>query len=282
MVSMESFAEPVRKLVAAVVVVALLAACWLLWLAMTAPRPVLLGQFPAAAGQFPWMVATLTDSGEDFNCGGVLIDKQWVLSAKHCYQGFSPSDVSVRVGSADWDRGGEVVTVAQIQLHPDPNQDLALLQLAVPVDRSYVSIGAPADAYAQGTSAVTLGWGTQNQQDEDYRTNLRWTPQVITGDSNCGGGANGVFCAGRPDHLGSGTCDGDSGGPLLWSAGGYLDGAPQGTVYVLGTLRGLNNPSCYLPGHNDDWQSVDYGLSWIQSVVPSTRNAPTPASSSVG
>ena len=275
--AMKRSAHPVRNLVASIVGVLVITGA-LVWWTVAQPVPSYRGQFQVDAGQFPWTVATLTDDGSSFNCGGVMISHQWVLSAKHCYQNLQADDVQVRVGSTDWDRGGSLAGVAAIELQPDPNQDLAMLRLAQPLDRSFVSIGAPASAYQVGTGAETVGWGTQSQRSQDYRTNLRWTHQVISKPSNCGGGVNGVFCAGRPNGQGSGTCDGDSGGPLLWSAAGFdANGAAIGTPYVLGTLRGLNNSSCYLPGHNDDWQSVDFGLSWINSVLTAQPDDPIPA-----
>lgn len=275
---MKQGGNPVKRLLASIVAV-LAVMSLLIWWTVAQPVPNYHGQYSAAAGEFPWMVATLTDDAQDFNCGGVLISHQWVLSAKHCYQGLQPGDVQVRVGSIDWYDGGQLVDVSEIELQPDPNQDLAMLRLAQPLDRGYVLIGAPPSAYQIGTDAETLGWGTRNQRSQDYRTYLRWTHQVIAKESTCGGGSHGVFCAGRPHGEGSGTCDGDSGGPLLWSESGFdTKGSVIGTPYVLGTLRGLNNSSCYLPGHNDDWQSVDYGLPWITSVLTTQPDDPLPAS----
>uniref|UniRef100_A0A6B0VC06 Putative serine protease n=1 Tax=Ixodes ricinus TaxID=34613 RepID=A0A6B0VC06_IXORI len=54
----------------------------------------------AEPGNWPWMVALYT-SNDKFRCGGVLISKQYVLTAAHCFANQNASFLSARLGSTN-------------------------------------------------------------------------------------------------------------------------------------------------------------------------------------
>ncbi len=68
---------------------------------------------------YPWQVAlTSSPSGSGF-CGGSIIGDSWVLTAAHCVNGDSPSNLYIRAGSSDpFASGGDSYSVNQIIVHP--------------------------------------------------------------------------------------------------------------------------------------------------------------------
>jgi len=223
---------------------------------------------PVQAGLYPWMASTQFQGSA--TCGGSLIAPTWVLTANHCHDGLLNTDASdwkVRIGSIDRADGGELIDVAEFIDYPDDDIDLSLIRLATPSQYppiKLIPIDEPAP-YEPGSVAITMGWGA----DSPFGTPaefLDWTLQQTSTSDACDGGENGVFCAGRPAGGGSGTCSFDSGGPYVWAADQFdARGVPRSTPYVAGTLRGLNNDTCGVPGQDDDWQSTasEYGT-WIR------------------
>lgn len=252
------------------------------------PTPRIISGQVAKPGQFPWM-ASLHWHGSAV-CAGAVIAPQWILSAKHCHGGSGPSDPrgwSVRVGSTSKSRGGQVYRVSSFRDYPSAAVDLSLLKLSRPIigarPIAYPTATTPGPnaacvgnargdlrtcPYRLGAPAIAMGWGTLSSSSLSTPDLLRWTRVARTPDSTCssapqaiGHRLHGVFCAGMPRGAGAGTCAFDSGGPYVWSRLGFLaDGTPRSTPMVLGTLRGIDNETCGVPGLNDDWQAT--GGSW--------------------
>ncbi len=229
---------------------------------------------PVEAGLFPWMASTQYRGVA--TCGGALVAPMWVLSANHCHEGLfdgNASDWKVRVGSVDRKDGGELIEVAEFVDYPDDEVDLALLRLKTASTVEPVGL-IPTDEvapYELGSRAITMGWGAANMIGTPAQF-LDWTPQETTANDSCDGGEDGVFCGGRPGGGGSGTCSFDSGGPYVWAVDQFdALGVPRSTPYVAGTLRGLNNDTCGVPGQDDDWQSTggEYG-EWIREQIGSS------------
>lgn len=225
----------------------------------------------AKPGQFPWMASTQLAGGNP--CGGALIKSTWVLTGKHCHDSViadNPDRWQVRVNSIDRTTGGELIAAKRFVDYPDENVDLSLIELVSPASVTPLALVDEGNTrpYEVGAKAISLGWGTDGISKKSTKI-LDWTAQITAPNDTCGGGANGVFCAGRPDNQGSGMCTFDSGAPLVWAADGFAaDGTPASKPYVVATLRGLFNETCGVPGKNDDWQSAGaaYGQ-WIRTQI---------------
>ncbi len=225
----------------------------------------------AEPDQFPWMASTRIPAKN--LCGGVLISPTWVLTGKHCHESVLANNADhwqVRLDSVERKEGGELIDARRFVDYPGSEVDLALIELERPATTkplALIDVGNTAP-YEIGAEAITLGWGTDGISNKPTKI-LEWTAQITAPNDTCGGGQNGEFCGGRPNNEGSGTCTFDSGGPYVWAAKGFAaDGSPLSTPYVAGTLRGLNNESCGIPGRNDDWQSTggSYGQ-WIREQI---------------
>ncbi len=228
----------------------------------------------ATPGQFPWMASTQIEGGNA--CGGALISPTWVLTGKHCHGTIltsNPDNWLVRLNSVDRTQGGELISARRFVDYPGGEVDLALIELDQPATTKPLALidDGNTEPYKAGAKAITLGWGTDGISKKASKF-LDWTRQITTLNDTCDGGENGVFCGGRPNNEGSGTCTFDSGAPYVWAAKGFAaDGSPLSTPYVAGTLRGINNESCGIPSRNDDWQSVSGGYGdWVrQQITPS-------------
>ena len=56
----------------------------------------IVGGTQASKGSWPWQIMLASPGGSQF-CGGSLIHEQWVLTASHCVEGSSESQIVVRL-----------------------------------------------------------------------------------------------------------------------------------------------------------------------------------------
>ncbi|XP_026110798.1 prostasin-like [Carassius auratus] len=129
----------------------------------------------ATAGAWPWQVSIhVSYMGMDTGhfCGGTLTNKDWVLSAAHCFQEFNASYFVMYFGRLN-QSGSNLYetnrTASQIINHPNFNMsnfdnDIALVQLSSSVTFSDyikpVCLAAAGSVFAGGTESWVTGWGT--------------------------------------------------------------------------------------------------------------------------
>ncbi|XP_076987174.1 kallikrein-12 isoform X2 [Tamandua tetradactyla] len=179
----------------------------------------------------PWQVGLF--EGTSLRCGGVLIDRRWVLTAAHC----SGSRYWVRLGEhslsqLDWT---EQIRHSRFSVtHPgyrralrNHDHDLRLLRLGAPVlfTRSVRPLPLPRTCVAPGTECLISGWGTTNGTWSQFPDRLQCLNLPIISDADCHAAFPGritanMLCAGG--IAGQDACQGDSGGPLV--CGGALQG----------------------------------------------------------
>ncbi|GLW04114.1 RICIN domain-containing protein [Streptomyces lavendulae] len=177
---------------------------------MTATPAVAVSGPEAAAGAHPYAVRL--DIGDEANsraCTGTLVDRFWVLTAASCLAATPGTTVpagkpALRTTATLSD--GKAVEVTEVA--PRTDRDAALVRLATPVTGIAPALLATA-APATGAELTAAGFG---------RTKTEWVPDKLHTGTFTVSSTTATTLA----ITGKGTdvlCKGDTGGPLLNSAG---------------------------------------------------------------
>ncbi|XP_061174876.1 suppressor of tumorigenicity 14 protein-like [Saccostrea echinata] len=237
---------------------------------LTGPIPgtMIVGGTEAARNRWPWQVSLQTNEGFHF-CGGSLINEQWVVTAAHCLDGRSADRVVLGDHDLTTRQGTEVIRgVSQVIRHPNfvnrdpyPN-DIALIKLATPVSYSAAvqPIYMPNEgASFQNSECWITGWGiTKNTGDQtklnELRTNVidqqscarQWQPTSIL---------NTHICIGDGE---TGSCSGDSGGPLSCMKDGK---------WMLAGVTSFGVTGCETSGYPDVYTRTSVYRPWIEYII---------------
>jgi secreted trypsin-like serine protease len=252
--------------------------------ALVGPR--IIGGQKAVPGQFPELAFVIyrePDGEINFTCSGTVIAPKLVLTAGHCAidadTGFhgAPGGFVVVTGTDDVSSpAGRIESrVSQVFAEPKFNRhtladDAAVLELAQPTAAAPVALAGPADAslYSAGTAAEIAGWGDTHGGQVPQTTSLRWAHDVVRSSRLCarrargslGPGFDGALqtCALDTPSDATGSCEGDSGGPLL------AQSAPGTWLQIGVTSFGAARCSTRVPSY---FTRTDALAPWVDPIL---------------
>lgn len=234
-------------------------------------QPVLkiVGGSDADIEDFPWQVYFRAGN---YQCGGSIISKRWILTAAHCTQDGEGEQIiagqmKVKVGTATPynESSGKWYYVKNYIVHEDYNNstlvnDIALLELYNEIDFTNAEIielisvqEVDSGATDPGVQSLVSGWGLSGVDPDESPSILQKAELPLisnaTAASVWGKIPSTILMAGYIDGS-QDACSGDSGGPLVVSFNGEsrLAGVVSWGSENCNTYGGFTRVSSYL-----DW-----------------------------
>ncbi|KAB0805675.1 hypothetical protein PPYR_02645 [Photinus pyralis] len=188
----------------------------------------IIGGTNAPDNQYPYMVS-ISYLGEH-NCGGSVVDHEWIVTAAHCVDGFPLNDLTIYIGSTKLSKGGSKHAIIEAHIHEQYDSrtiknDVAILKIA-PISYStavnFIKLGD--DSVGGGQDCTLTGWGftSFNVIGDTIPDDLQQISLKTITVEECQGyklsvGMNQLCTFTK---AGEGFCVHDSGGPLVMNIGG--------------------------------------------------------------
>ncbi|XP_076042129.1 brachyurin-like [Oratosquilla oratoria] len=229
----------------------------------------IVGGSQATPHAYPWQVALFIDSS--FFCGGALISDEWVLTAAHCTDG--GSSVHVTLGAHNLQKyEPSQVTLTSYDFFEHENwvsfllkNDIALVKLPQKVTfNEYIQpVCLPSKSdmsdTMEGETVTATGWGKNSDSAWGTTNILRKVDVPVISNSECAETfgtiiTDKLLCTSGAE--GMGTCEGDSGGPLIHKKDNRVE--TRGVV-SFGSSAGCEE------GYPDAFTRVTEYLDWIET-----------------
>jgi len=223
---------------------------------------------------WPWQVALFIDDA--WFCGGSIISENYILTAAHCVEGSSYYNVMAGAHNVrDSNEPNRVeVTSYKGWTHPewsaaDLANDLALIELPEPVPfNEYISpscLPAKGDAVDTGDMVGVTGWGKPSDSAGGISPVLRQVldlPVITNAKCNEAYGmvGEGVVCIDTTG--GRGSCNGDSGGPLIRKAADTKEAGQKWDQVGIVSFGSSGGCEIGLPA---GFTRTEYYIDWITS-----------------
>ncbi|XP_002738002.1 elastase-1-like [Saccoglossus kowalevskii] len=232
----------------------------------------IVGGQEAAPHAYPWQAYLIKrlQGNWRFTCGGMLIDREFVLTAAHCIEGVSKRNLQVVLGDHDITvtEGTERFhEIKSILINPDYDPytfdgDFALLRLKNAATlNSYVDVVTLADTFNDSGECVITGWGNAIKDGPQF-TVLQEAAVTIVPVSTCESIWNSfnpitdtMMCAGNGAQ---GSCEGDSGGPMVCFENG---------VWVAHGITSWGTEQCGVDGIPDVYARISSIHAQIMSII---------------
>ncbi|KAI4498470.1 hypothetical protein M0802_006405 [Mischocyttarus mexicanus] len=256
----------------------------------------IIGGTPTALEEFPWMALLEYQHprGRTTACGGVLINKRYVLTAAHCLKGKDLPPTwslrNVRLGEYDTSTDTDCVTnkdvvvcsddpitvgieeeIVHEQYNPlskDQNYDIAMLRLSRDIESTdYIKPICLPRSEAFNTQLYVAGWG-RTEYNSSSNIKLKLSLPLADKD-NCARTYSrvkirlgfGQICAGG--NKGKDSCSGDSGGPLVTQVTG-----PSGVeVWTTVGVVSFGPTPCGMQGWPGVYTRVYDFVPWIMNKI---------------
>ncbi|XP_049785283.1 chymotrypsin-1-like [Schistocerca cancellata] len=236
--------------------------------ALPEPESRIVNGTEVMGGQYPFMISLRVNGSH--NCGGTVLNEEWVLTAAHCVYRKNLTWLSVFAGSIRlYDDSVPLIPISEAILHEGYNQkllvnDIAVLKLSEPLSLGQriqpTTLPMEFQMTSVGTSATLIGWGKSRTGGKDAKV-LEAVNITVWSNSKCSEAYSDFakpilssnICAG--DRW-KGQCNGDSGGPLIANS------------YQVGIVSWSRKP-CTIKGSPGVFTRVADYVDWIKEKTAS-------------